>query len=417
MYRDTGLVLGFHTAMMQDAAHRRLMAEMVEFSESFLQYAPVMESRDDVRPNVIVIMSESFADPTTFGDINFSTNPVSNFHRLAQTSISGNVIVPVFGGGTSNTELEFLSGTPMFMMGGGYYIPYASPWRYFSENLYTAMPWLFRDNGYRTVTIHPNYVGFYNRDRVLPRLGFETLIFREDMPNAPIKGRYISDEYFTDRIIEQIIYAEELGEPLFLFGISMQNHWEFFEDKYDDFPTDITATSSLGAAETGIFNTYLQGIFDADRELGRLIEFIDSRDTPTIVVFFGDHLPILGGHDDVIYYDLGFVSTPHSWDWSLQDRANKFSTPYLVWDNMGLAGDDWGDLSVYFLAANVLRHSGIAINRYWQEVLYLSTYFRALTDNHFLDIYGQFHNLGYVWYRPYVRAYAGLTYSNWFIRN
>ncbi|MDR2168503.1 MAG: LTA synthase family protein [Clostridiales bacterium] len=428
LYRDSGLIMGFHTTMMQNREHSRRMPGLVAYAEEFFGSAPSMTA-DNIQPNVIIIMSESFVDPNIFTNLEMSVNPVSNLHRLSAQAISGDTIVPVFGGGTVNTELEFLAGTPIYLLGGSAYsIPYASPWRYFNRNIYTAMPWLFQKNGYRTVAVHPNYADFYNRDRVFPRLGFQEFIAKEDMPDAPIKGWYISDEYFTDRVIEQIVLAEEANEPLFLFGISMQNHWEFWEYKYYGFDQDITSSSPyLSEIELARMDSLLQGIYDADKELGRLVDFIESRDTPTVVVFFGDHMPIIGAHDDAILANLGFISARHSWEWTIEDRRKIFTTPYLVWSNFADNNQEWGTLSTYFLAARVLEFSGIPLNRYWEKVLHMGEYFRALTENHYVSIDGNFYDIYNVWLlRPdsaaqyhvwgleHVNAFAGLTYTKWF---
>jgi len=415
LYRETGLIMGFRTCAVQNRYMRRKMPELMEYSREFFDDMPEMTaSQGAVTPNVIVIMSESFADPTTFGNLDFSVNPVSNFQRLAQNATSGNVIVPVFGGGTVNTELEFLTGTPMYLLSRGYTFPHANPRRYFGQNIYTALPWVFRENGYRAVAVHANYAGFYNRGRVFSSLGFDTFISKEDMPNAPFKGWFVSDEYFTDRMIEQIELAEQAREPLFLFGISAQNHWEFSADKYAGHAQDVTATSPLLTHDqTARVNTYLQGVFDADAGLGRLIEFIESRETPTIVVFFGDHMPIIDSNEDVLV-SLGAISAQNSWDWTLADREMVFTTPYLVWDNMGSNADDWGSLSAYFLSAQIARYSGIALNTHWQQVLHLNQHFNGLTENHYLDIYGNFHGIDGVWERSHVRAFAGLVHAKWF---
>lgn len=415
LYSETGLIMGFHTSILYQQAHNARMAEFATEAEVFLANTPRVQNRTDVQPNVIVIMSESFMDPTILDNVHFSTNPVSNFHRLANQGISGDNIVPVFGGGTANTEMEFLTGAPVFFLSSAYAVPYSNPSRYFSQNLYTAMPWLFQENGYRTVALHPNYASFYNRNFVYPRLGFQEFIAKEQMPDADFKGWYISDEYFTNRMIQEIERAEQDNTPLFLFGISIQNHFEFWGSKYQDFDTDIYATSPvLTESQVGSVSTFAQGVFDADKQLGRLIDFIEAGDTPTMVVFFGDHLPVLGYHFDNIFERLGFVSSQAVHTWNMEDRSRMFAPPYLVWDNFSNNLEEWGTISTYFLGANVLAHSGIALNRHWEHVLHFNHHFRALTENHYVDIYGNFRYIYSVWEKPHVNAFAGLVHNKWF---
>jgi len=416
LYRNTGFILGFHAALTdhvtRDAGVTTEYLTAMGFPDGMPRGG---RYQDGERPNVIVIMSEAFMDPTLIYNLEFSADPVSNFRRLSAGHISGSVIVPVFGGGTANTELEFLTGSSMFFMGSAYYIPYSNTERYFFRDVTTAMPWVFRENGYRTVAVHPYTRYFFDRHINYPRMGFDEFIAYEDMDDPVYKGWYVSDEFFTDLIIEQILLAEDKDEPLFLFGISMQNHWEFWDYKYEGFEQDVTATSPyLSDEELGNLNSYLQGVYDADKQLGRLIDFVESRGTPTIVVFFGDHLPIIGSHNDAVFERLGYISDQRVWLWDAEDRRKMFELPYLVWSNFAPTDEDWGTISTYFLGAQVLRHSGVELNRYWRNVLWLSEQFNALSENHYMDIHGVFHDLHGVRDLPHVRAMQALHQAKWF---
>lgn len=415
LYSRTGLMMGFHASIVHQRQHDRAMSLFTDGAESFFENIPIV-SGNDLQPNVIVIMSESFTNPNSFGNLEFSQNPAANLERLSAQYISGTNVVPVFGGGTANTELEFLTGTPMFFLSSAYSIPYSNPSRFFSRNLYTAMPWLFRQQGYRTVALHPNVGSFFNRDRVYPRLGFEYFITKDDMPYADFKGWYISDEYFTSRMIEEIERAQQDHVPLFLFGISIQNHFEFWYIKYTYYQREIYATSPyLTQSHLGSLSTYAQGVLDADRQLARLIDFLSESDRPTMLVFFGDHLPVLGYHYDNILEYLGFISNQQLWAWNNEDRQRMFSTPYLLWDNFNGSRQELGTLSTYFLAAQMLAHSGIDLNQYWQNVLYVNNYFRGLTENHYIDKFGNFMYIYGVWDKPHVKAFAGMVHAKWFL--
>ena len=416
-YRDSGLILGFYSAFVEhiapaqvDFTHLHLLTDERWSPRAEYQHIPPV-----VNPNVIVIMSEAFMDPTVMYNLTFSQYPIPNFRRLAEEHISGNMLVPVYGGGTANTELEFIAGTPHAFFGSRFYIPFENPSAYFSRRIYTALPWMFRAHGYRAVAVHPFYGDFFNRNAIYPFLGFELFIASEDMPDAVYKGPFISDEYFTDRIIEQILIAEEAGQPLFLYGISMQNHWGFEPMKYGTLDLDVMAGSPyLSETELQQVNSFLQGVFDADRELGRLVEFVESRDTPTIIVFFGDHLPILGLHEDRIFERLGWLTSQDDHLWELEDRVKIFSTPYLVWANYDLIAGGWGDVSTFMLSALVADASGVGMNRYFTYLLNSRRYFRGITNELYLDYYGEFHPAWYNRSTPHVLALEALWHSKIF---
>ena len=386
-YRDRGLVLGFYTEAVRARRPRQ-----IEIGLSFFQLSQPAQIADGVLPNVIVIMSEAFMDPTVFDNLSFSQYPIPNFRQISEQGTSGNVMVPAFGGGTINTEMEFLMGLPHLFYGSRFHVPPENLRRYFPHEFPTSLPWLFRENGYRTVGVHTFYGTFFNRNTIYPLIGFDDFIASEQMPYALYKGPFISDEYFTDRIIEQILQAESDDVPLFLFGISMQNHWEFDPLKYYTLNLDVMSESPvLSERHIHHVNSFMQGIFDADKQLGRLVNFIYNRDTPTIVVFFGDHLPILGTHADRIFEQLGFLTSQDDFSWDLQDRVNVFHTPYLVWANYDIELGDWGNLSTYFLGAQVARASGITINRYYAYLLQSREYFRGLTNYLYICVDGQYH--------------------------
>ena len=417
LYRETGFIVGFHAALVDHNARSPAIAAAGETVMDFFPEPRAFGEGAGLNPDVIVIMSEAFMDPAVLYNLEFSTDPVANFRRLSQEHISGQLIVPVFGGGTANTEFEFLTGTAMFFMGSAYYVPYNNTGLYFFRDIHTALPWLFRHNGYRTVAVHPYTRYFFRRNQVYPRMGFEEFIGYEDMENPVYKGEFVSDEFFTDLIIEQIIMAQEDGVPLFLFGISMQNHWNFGPEKYEGWPLDVTAASHLlNYNELGIVNSYLQGLYDADKQLQRLVEFVEARERPTVIVFFGDHLPLLGNQNENVFERLGYTSGSRAWLWDVDDVWKMYSLPYLVWSNFADAGEYWGTISPYFLAANMLRLSGIDLNRYWHHVLYANEHFGALTEIHFVDGHGDFllQRFSYVMERPYIRAMEALHQVKWF---
>jgi len=417
-YRDKGFVLGFYTELI-------LYFNKSDTDFSIDDRPPFFNTGDNndpagtdpdpagdekIMPNVIVIMSEAFFDPTIFDNITYSRDPVPNFRRLTEAHTGGNVIIPSYGGGTANTEFEFLAGSPHIFMGSRYYIHYEDLDRIHYREIPTALPWLFRDNGYRSIALHTFGSVYFNRDTIYPQIGFEEFITDEMMPDAVYFGPYISDEYFTDELIGQIIKAEDLDTPLFLFGITMQNHWGYDAMKYETTELEVMSDSPyLEPEEIERINTFLQGIYDADRQLGRLVDFIESRDTPTILVFFGDHMPIMGKHADRVYEKLGFVSKQEEYNWHLNDLINIFRTPYLIWTNYDTGHEVSGDLASYILGARIAEMAGINLNRYFNLLLDIHKDFRAVTNQVSLTMDGDYYpgmhfmthpdivNLEYLW--------------------
>ena len=72
----------------------------------------------------------------------------------------------------------------------------------------------------------------------------------------------------------------------------MQSHMDYLVSKYSSYGIAITS-SNLSRIDNDIMLSYAQGIYDADKMLGKVYNAIQNIDEDTIVVFFGDHLPYL----------------------------------------------------------------------------------------------------------------------------
>ena len=379
LYHQQGVLMGFYVSFLQSTNSINRANYDEEFMEEILADIKRIAENDvedtkslaNIQPNVIVIMSESFCDPTKWGDITFSEDPIPNFHELSEKYTSGTLVVPVIGGGTCNVEYEFLTGNSA--------VNFDNVSRIFEDYEKTipnidprSLPVLFKRNGYKTIEVHPYEKTFYNRDKIYPRLGFDEFIALEDMIDSVYKGEYVSDAYFTDQIIDVI---EKTEEPLFLYGVSMQNHVPYLSDKYEKFGgSNITGESSLLDDNlTQRMNAYLQGTNDADRELQRLINHIEEAQKPTILIFFGDHIPLIGVNGVEFYNLLG------TGDYEL------YNTNYLIWDNINLEKKYWGDISPYFLGALVADQIGIELNLYYKYLLYAYENYHALNQYIYVD--------------------------------
>ena len=71
-----------------------------------------------------------------------------------------------------------------------------------------------------------------------------------------------------------------------------------------------------------------------DKFVGQLIDAIEQRGEPTVLVFYGDHLPTLG--------------------LEAKDLKGKYlyNTNYVIWDNIGLEKKD-GNIAAYQIMADV----------------------------------------------------------------
>lgn len=251
------------------------------------------------RPDIIVLQSEAFFDPARMRGME-STQWVPQLQALQSRHPHGELHVPAYGGLTTRTEFEVLTGMSLQAFPGTQY-----PYQQLVMHPLHSLPQWLRDSGYQTAAIHPNGARFYRRHKVLPLLGFERFHAGDEFIEAERYGFYPADAALSRRIRE---LAEAEG-PQFLFGISIENHGPWTPDRPLSRETlkAIPVPAGLDSESADELRRYLHHLQRADAELGRLAEWVLQRETPTVLLFYGDHLPGLNR----VFESLGFVDGLH----------------------------------------------------------------------------------------------------------
>ncbi len=304
-----------YTALATENLRREQMRVDYDEQDVRARYRALMdaapESGAQEQPNVIVVLSESFADDAWLSQYVQLTRSLTPFYdSLVQGCRHGRMYVPRLGGGTSETEFEVLTG-----MRSRYTVnPYS-----LGLPATHSMASVLRSRGYSASAIHWYYGVYYNRYHNLRMLGFERFdtIDTTTKPFAK-KGMFISDDAHYDAILER------LGETQardFVFCLTMQNHGGY---DYDDFSVtygaDAPFTNALSPQTHTVLSNYCWLLEESDRALERFITALEQWEEPTVVVFFSDHIPPLGA---AAYAELGV---------SMTDDAGHL-TPYFIWSN------------------------------------------------------------------------------------
>lgn len=290
-------------------------AELSRFEETLAaatpdEFPPAVAPSNKV--DLIVVQSESFFDPGDLADIN-AADHIPELLALAQHHPHGRLSVPTFGGLTSRTEFEFLTGFPLAATPEVQY-----PYQGLVHRPMYSLAWALRHLGYQTRAVHPYDPSFYGRRRVYPLLGFDAFHSAGEFERGDYHGYYISDEAMNRRIIE--IMASP--QPTFLFAVSIENHGPWDEDRV--LPADEMAAVKLPAgrsdAATRPLRQFLAHLRRSDRALGELARWVRDRERPTVLLFYGDHLPNL-------------VETYAEWPFRNGLAANLQTVPWLLLDN------------------------------------------------------------------------------------
>ncbi|RDI97004.1 LTA synthase family protein [Dyella solisilvae] len=310
-------------------------------------------------PDIVVVQSESFFDPSIMRGYEH-VDLAPNLHRLAAQGESGPLHVPTYGGGTIRTEFEVLTGLSL-----RYFDDLQFPYLQMNHKVVPSLVRALRARGYETIALHGNDPGFWNRTTAFRALGFDRFVSRASFPvDAAMDGQYMADRAMTDEILAQL---KDAGPPQFLFAISIEAH-----GPYDVPPADLAARDAI-AVPDGVsghnrveLQNYLYHMQRADQELGRLAALLARRERPTLLLFYGDHLPALTD----TYRVTGFVDG--------KDMLSQAGAWLLV-DPRRPPSSGREALASWMLPGRLLEQAGIRDDAYFALTQVMAPQLAALT--------------------------------------
>lgn len=330
-----------------------------KLAEQILEKNKPNKSFSGNQPNIIMVMSESFWDPVRLPEVEFNLDPLEKVRELQKESLYGNLLVRTFGGNTANTEFETLTGFSMNFLPGG--VAYQ---QYLKQPVPSVVS-LLKEQGYWLEAIHPYEAWFWNRQEVYPKkLGFNTFLSLDDFSNKQKKGEYVADEAVVGKIIERYQKHREKNsqQKFFAHVVTMQNHGWYNQGRYKDGQLVKTSSAILSEEALAEIDVYSQGVKDASDSLAQLVEYFRGQEEPTIIVFYGDHLPTLGTNFSY-YRQTGYVSKE---DLSDEDSLKLYQTPFLIWSNTQSKGQDLGSIRANFLFPTIIEEFNLKSSSFFE---------------------------------------------------
>lgn len=366
-YASNGFVLGFisnlDTTVMEKPKNYSKENMLQIANDIKKQYSGNIGSqKKKEKPNIIFVMSESFWDPTKVTNLSFSEDPVPNLHHYIENFPGGQTISPTFGGNTANVEFEALTSYSMSLLKPGS-IPYQQVIT--NKKEIPSIPTALKKEGYYTSAIHSFGRTFFKRDDVYKVLGFDKFNAEDTMENVDIDGDYISDLAMSKEIIAEL---EKQKQPTFIHAVTMQNHFPFTEGRFGENLIEISGLENEDSK--GELETYTEGLRRSDEALQYLIEQLDNFDRPTLLVFFGDHLPSLGTNKS-FYKENGYITnekTPN-------ERLAMAQTPLLMYANFDMPNDNLGLVSPIHFFNLIFDYAGLNKSLFYQ---FLSEFYKEI---------------------------------------
>jgi len=347
-YEDYGLPYCFSASLFNTGISepngytKKAMAKIDKDGE--LNQTATSRSSDEL-PNIIVVQLESYFDVANAEFFTTSEDACPNLHNLYQNYSNGYFKVPSVGAGTANTEFEVLTGMNLRYFGPGEY-PYKTySKKHPTESAATALASL----GYGTHALHDNTGNFYSRANVFNNMGFDTFTSKEFMNVLQTtENGWAKDEILTHHIMEAM---DTTKQEDFVFTVSVQGHGNYPETQVIENPK-IKVEGIEDEALKNKWEYYVNQVYEMDQFVGDLIKAVEERNEPSVVVFYGDHLPTMGLKAE-----------------DLKSRY-LYNTNYVIWDNIGLQKQD-KNIPAYQLMSEVLNrldiHSGTVFNYHQQR--------------------------------------------------
>lgn len=380
-YASNGFVLGFisnlDTTVMEKPKNYSKENMLQIANDIKKQYSGnIGNQKKKEKPNIIFVMSESFWDPTKVTNLSFSEDPVPNLHHYIENFPGGQTISPTFGGNTANVEFEALTSYSMSLLKPGS-IPYQQV--IINKKEVPSIPTALKKEGYYTSAIHSFGRTFFKRDDVYKVLGFDKFNAEDTMENVDIDGDYISDLAMSKEIIAEL---EEQKQPTFIHAVTMQNHFPFTEGRFGE---NLIEISGLENEESkGELETYTEGLRRSDEALQYLIEQLDNLDRPTLLVFFGDHLPSLGTNKS-FYKENGYITNEKT----PSERLAMAQTPLLMYANFDMPNDNLGLVSPIHFSNLIFDYAGLNKSLFYQFLSELYKEIPVLRDELKVDKNGE----------------------------
>ena len=148
------------------------------------------------------------------------------FHSLKKNTLSGQMFVSVFAGGTASTEFEALTSNSMAYIPNG-----ITAYTTYINSPMTSLASTLKAQGYGgIIAMHPYKGTGYKRNKVYPLLGFNKFLTMDDFCR---RHRKITDFIFLTKQIWNELFQNMKTirrttiKPFFMFNVTMQNHSPF----------------------------------------------------------------------------------------------------------------------------------------------------------------------------------------------
>lgn len=311
-------------------AHTKIMDKPEDYSEETMtkiakKYSKEADSINQSRTTnltdntVIMVLSETFSDPTRVPGVSFAEDPIPNIRQIKNETTSGLMLSPGYGGGTANIEYQALTGLSMANYSATLSIAYQQlvPGQKWDQSLNQL--WNEKNGEDSSVAFHAYNRNMYFRDINYKKFGFSKFYATDGKPKLtnlyPIDSAwYASDESFYSQVLKKMQSSD--GNKFYQV-VTMQNHMPYEDIYADNQFKELDTSENLQENERLNIETYTKGLNYTDQSTQDFLNALNNIDRPITVIFYGDHLP-------------GIYSTAYS---DSDNILGLHETDYFIWSN------------------------------------------------------------------------------------
>lgn len=307
--------------------------------------------------NLIVIMNESFADLEMIDNIETNTELFPQIKSLGNSIIDGRLNVAVMGGGTCDTEWEFLTGNSKFFLPGRTIYPA------YCNDMVNSIVQTMSYADYETVALHPGYASNWDRDKVYSNMEFDKFYSLENWSTPLENIRWYASDASAYEQVKQLTRQKKTNQKLFAFLVTIQNHGGYSEENFDNFKSTISLDYEDEYPDVENFLTLIN---ESDKAFVELLNYYSDSSQKTMIVMFGDHYPAL----DEKFYEM-ICGKPIE-DLEVDELNMLYTVPYYIWSNykLDMKGIEPGlQMSANYFGSYILYLAGIPLASYNQFLL------------------------------------------------
>lgn len=229
--------------------------------------------------NIYIGIFESFAVPGLLFDSKYKDLSALDYYEVNNST---------FAGESARSEFEVLCGVPSFKEYGieFNYINYFN-----AHNNLNCLPSVLKKYNYKSIAINAGRPYVFNTGKAYDKIGFsEEYFIKEQFLNYYLEdapGEIIYDGHFLDFVKNIILESNDSDEKKLYYFFGLYGH--------QPYSRDVIKRPNVIDDDNSDVSRIINQFYYRNKEIENFLSFITEKDSDSIVILCGDHLPYIEG--------------------------------------------------------------------------------------------------------------------------